>query len=513
MYSCIIDVRLIGCEFNGEELFSCLPMPTDCELNFGDSESPDRITVYGNAELYFQRKEKGMCAIITDGKEIPDDLIDDVELWCIPDCSPVKEKLLKNYFLRLVKLVKSNFDMRRYKICLETAADSVPDLIWFKDLNGAHLMTNLSFCDVVGKTKEQVYKKGHYYIWDIPEEEYKQGNYVCLESEDEIIKAGKTRLFKEKVKTKNGMKRFKTYKTPLYDIDGRLFGTCGVARDIADLRKIINELNVVVKSIPFGIMIEDKNEKLISYNSSLTEYFPEIRKYRWKDCREWKKRFIGNKEKTGIFETEKNGLPCILSFSREEVKDDFGEVIGKVTIFNDVTAEKLSQKQSLEYANTDFLTKLNNRRSLSSYIAQIRKTPYLSMIAIDLDNFKKINDSLGHAVGDEVLVETAKMLKKHFKEDFSVRLGGDEFLVVIKRNINKDELEKEAQSLIDEFNEKYKNKTGYTAMTMSAGLAMAFLEDGYEHDIETLMYSSDCALYEAKKEGKSRCAFYEKIIS
>ena len=513
MYNCVIGIKLIGCDFDGEKLLADIKLPEDCEINFTEknSESLDKIVIYGSIESYQEKRENGFCAVITDGMSVPEGIVGKADLWCIPSGSPVKNELLKSYFLNFIRFVKESFDKRRYKICLDTAADSVPDLVWFKDLKGAHLMTNLSFCKAVEKTKEQIYKKGHYYIWDIPQEEYEQGDYVCLESEQVVIDAGKTCLFDEKVKTKSGMRQFKTYKSPMYDADGKLFGTCGVARDVTDVHKIISELTVIIESVPFGIMIEDNDETLISSNSSLASYFPEIKSYEGKNCGEWKKMVMGEAEKAGVneFAVRKNGLPRILRFSKEPVHDIFGEIIGKVIIFNDVTAERIFQKQTLEHANTDFLTKLNNRRSFFVHLDKIKTTPQLSMITVDLDNFKKINDTLGHAVGDEVLVTTAEILKDCFSKDFVARLGGDEFLVVINRCMDRQRLEKETQALIDTFCKKYKDKSEFAVMTMSAGIATAFLPKSGKHNPESLMYSSDCALYEAKKSGKSRAVFYE----
>lgn len=514
MYNCVIDIALIGCSFDENKIIEGLTLPEDCEIKLSEhkSERPDSIVIYGNSKLFLENySENDFCAVITDGLDIAEEIVGKADLWCIPENSPCKDMLLRSYFSALIGRVKEKFDCRMYKICLETATDSVPDLIWFKDLRGAHLITNSSFCKAVEKTKEQIYKRGHFYIWDIPKEEYEQGDYVCLESEAVVINAGKTCLFDEKVKTKSGMRQFKTYKSPLYDINGELFGTCGVALDVTDLQNISNELTVVLESVPFGIMIEDNDETLISFNSTLADYFPDIKGYESKNCIEWKTHVMGEAENAGVceFAVKKNGVPRIIRFAKELVHDIFGEIIGRVIIFQDVTAERLFQKRTMEHANTDFLTKLNNRRSLFTHLEKIKSTPQLSMITVDLDNFKKINDTLGHAVGDEVLITTAEILTDCFSKDFVARLGGDEFLIVINRRTDRDLLERETQILIDTFQKKFGSNPDFSIMTMSAGIATALLPDGYQHNPESLMYSSDCALYKAKKEGKSRFVFFE----
>ncbi len=522
MYNCLINIILKECTNGESEIFSSVTLPEDCELNFHENcsshsleKTPDTAYIFGNAEAYIAGRDNTdgcYCAVITDGMSVPDGFDGGkADIWVIPAESGCRDELLKLYFSSFVKKIKDGFDFRHLNICFETATDSVPDLIWFKDMRGAHLMTNDSFCQVVGKTKEQIYKKGHYYIWDIPKEEYEQGDYVCLESEEVVINAGKTCLFDEKVKTKSGMRQFKTYKSPLYDTDGRLFGTCGVARDVTDLHKINSELEVVLESVPFGIMLEDNNETLVSANAALEKYFPDIKEYEGKNCVEWKTKVMGEAEDSGMneFTVHLDRIPSILRFSKEPIMDIFGEIIGRVIIFQDMTAERVLQKKTMEHANTDFLTGLNNRRSLFLHLDEVKNSPQLSMITVDLDNFKKVNDTCGHKMGDNVLVETASMLTSCFKSDFVSRLGGDEFLVVVSRDVSREQLEAETQDFIDIFGARFAEKSDLAVMTVSAGISMGIIPENGVHNAEALMYSSDCALYEAKKEGKSRYCFYE----
>lgn len=516
MYNCTIKVTTFQCERFTQILTNFVP-PEDCTLApapaHGGSE-PDSLCIYGSVSAFLAGRrdiKTAYSAVISSPKDICTELLkSEAEIWLLPDEGVCTELLLTRLFTELVKKIKLGFDYRMMKICHDTAADSTPDLMWFKDLKGAHLMVNDSFCKVVEKTKEQIYKKGHYYIWDIPKEEYEQGDYVCLESEDVVIKAGETCHFDEKVKTSTGMRQFRTAKSPLYDVDGRLFGTCGVARDVTDLHKIDSELRVILESVPFGITIEDTDGKLISANSALRKYFPDIARYEGMDFSEWKEAVMGEAVKAGVneFSVKYNGLPRILRFSTELIHDIFGEIIGSVTIYQDMTAERIFRKQAIEHANTDFLTALNNRRSLFAYLDKQKHAPQMSMITIDLDNFKKVNDTCGHKMGDTVLVETADILKACFSNDFIARLGGDEFLVVVTREVTCEELSAETQKLIDTFIGRFSRRSELAVMTLSAGISTKKLPENGTHNFETLMYSSDCALYESKKSGKSRLTLY-----
>lgn len=518
MYNCAIKITTYDCEELSEILSSFNP-PEDCTLEPAPAHgggSPDSLCIYGSPSVYFAKRDNiktAYRAVITDGNSVPPELFsDDAEIWVIPADCRCRRELLEKHLLSLINKIKFAFDYRIMKICLDTAADSSPDLIWYKDLRGAHLMVNDAFCAVVNKSKEQTYKKGHYYIWDIPKEEYEQGDYVCLESEDVVIKAGKTCDFDEKVKTCKGMRQFRTSKSPLYDVDGRLFGTCGVARDVTDLQKVDSELRVILESVPFGITVEDNDGTLISANAELKKYFPGVADYEGRDFSEWKEMATGEARKAGVneFSVRYNGLPRILRFSTELIQDIFGETIGVVTIYQDMTAERIFRKQAIEHANTDFLTGLNNRRSLFTYLDKQKKTPQMSMITVDLDNFKKVNDTCGHKMGDTVLVQTSGILRTCFENDFIARLGGDEFLVVITRKVTAEELSAETQKLIDTFIGAFAGNSALSVMTLSAGISTELLPEGSTHNFESLMYSSDCALYESKKAGKSRFTVYKE---
>jgi PAS domain S-box-containing protein len=148
--------------------------------------------------------------------------------------------------------MKDISDSRKMQICFKTVIDSLPDMVWFKDNGGTHLIVNDEFCNVVKKTKEQVFKKGHNYIWNVPEDDIENGEAVCRRSEEVVVKARKTCRFEEQITTNEGMRQLVTYKSPLIDADGMVFGTCGMGHDITDLKNISNEFRLIMDSIPMG---------------------------------------------------------------------------------------------------------------------------------------------------------------------------------------------------------------------------------------------------------------------
>ncbi|MDE6592529.1 MAG: diguanylate cyclase [Oscillospiraceae bacterium] len=501
-----------------EKSFAAMSLPEDCVLdvhtcgkfpeNHG-SFSPDSVVIFdmtGKAfdigSIFDDNKPSVVIAAVM-ADNVPPEAKPANNIWVMTGTKADKG-LTEVYCRCLIDFMNSRADSRRLITCFETAIDSIPDLVWFKDVKGSHLKVNDGFCKAVEKTKEQIYKKGHYYIWDIPKEEYEQGDYVCLESEEIVMDARKTILFDEKVKTKSGMRQFKTYKSPLIDADGEIFGTCGIAHDVTDLGNINSELEVILESIPYGVVIENANDKVLSANKEFRKYFPgKIAGINFED---WKSKTLSDSYDISV---DVNGQNKILIFSEQPIIDIFGEQIGKLNFFRDVTIERIYEQTTLKSANTDFLTGLQNRRSLFGYLRNVCKKQQLSLITVDLDNFKKVNDSFGHQKGDEALVIAADILQKQFPDDYIARLGGDEFLVVITGKRTEDDLMKAGDRLLAAFREEYSSKEEFSVITASAGIAYAVIKRGSSHDVERLLHNSDSALYDAKYAGKAKCRMFK----
>ena len=130
------------------------------------------------------------------------------------------------------------------------------------------------FCSVVNKTKTQVEGEKHAYIWDLSPEEAEAGSYMCMESDNQAIENGKTSLFDEVVKTKDGLRQFKTYKTPIYGASkDTVLGTVGFARDITDFKNLGLELELFLKNVPVGILLCDANCNVTNVNKQFTDMF------------------------------------------------------------------------------------------------------------------------------------------------------------------------------------------------------------------------------------------------
>ena len=409
---------------------------------------------------------------------------------------------------RLQRSAKRDADLSLAQQYLDTAIDSIPELVWFKDARGAHLKVNDAFCETVGKTKDQVEGRGHYYIWDITPDEYAQGEFVCLESEEETMRSSTTLLFDEQVKTKSGMRQFKTYKSPLIDYDGTVMGTVGVAHDVTDLGNIRTELEIFIDSMPYAVVVLDNEGAIVNINERAEDYF-DVKRERvvGGDFDRWRRIVLGDAvvdandfEDSSFFTASIRGEPKTFEVNERAILDVFGNATGVLRIYRDVTNERKLEQRVIAAARTDYLTGLYNRRYFYEHVEEHRGSRPVTLITFDLDDFKDINDRYGHAAGDAALGMTAKTLREAFPDGFVVRWGGDEFVVALMGERSIERTEATVRALLADLARESAADGSAWAVTASAGIAAT---DDPALPIDALLRKSDEALYRAKRDGAS----------
>ncbi len=195
---------------------------------------------------------------------------------------------------------------------------------------------------------------------------------------------------------------------------------------------------------------------------------------------------------------------------------DNTSVIGANIIIEDITQKRKKEEELLDRANRDPLTRAYNRNALDTILlerlAESRKNSLVGAIAaVDIDDFKTINDTFGHGVGDSVLMHLAARIKQELREDdLVVRTGGDEFLFYLHNINNKEGATKYVEKIFREISEPYYFEDTYNKEDISLDLSCSigisiFPEDG--KTVEALMSRADEALYKIKKNGKGAYGF------
>ncbi|MBU3939764.1 EAL domain-containing protein [bacterium] len=189
-------------------------------------------------------------------------------------------------------------------------------------------------------------------------------------------------------------------------------------------------------------------------------------------------------------------------------------VIFDIDITQTIEAERKLQEQSQQLqhqAQHDTLTDLPNRtlfkdRLSQAIISSKRNEKTFALLFIDLDQFKKINDSLGHHIGDEVLIEASKRLKENLREeDTLARLGGDEFTIILKDIKNIQDVSNISQKIVQAIKEPMKIHGHTLYVSSSIGISLYPQDSLNAHD---LIKYADTAMYKAKDEGRDNFQFY-----
>ena len=199
------------------------------------------------------------------------------------------------------------------------------------------------------------------------------------------------------------------------------------------------------------------------------------------------------------------------SITAKPLLDEQGKPRGWRGVLSDVTSERQSNQHLAFLAHYDSLTGLANRVSVRNRLSQavdgkLQAGRNSALLCLDLDNFKAINDSHGHSVGDDVLQEVGRRLRKHMrKADLCGRLGGDEFAVVLDDVRDQQEVLALAERLVVSMRAPC-NAQGLTLNT-GVSIGVAFLPE-HAQTVDEALVAADLALYEAKAGGRGRVAVF-----
>ncbi len=219
----------------------------------------------------------------------------------------------------------------------------------------------------------------------------------------------------------------------------------------------------------------------------------------------------------GMLLKRRDGVELAIDLSVAPVADGADQLSGTVVVLHDASASQADTFKKLTYlAEHDFLTGLPNRFLLNDRINQAisrssRDGTQLAVLFLDLDNFKHVNDSLGHAIGDKLLQAVAQRLRASVRHSDTVsRQGGDEFIVVTSDERSPTNVAHTAEKLLAEVAVAHQIDNHVLQVTTSIGISV-FPDDGDNAD--TLLKNADTAMYHAKHHGRNNYQFFNSAMN
>ena len=407
---------------------------------------------------------------------------------------------------------------------LEALLNNVNAYIYVKNCQGKYIYVNQKVTELFGLSPENILGKDDSEFFDLTHYQALKGNddevlskRVTIESEEENF-----------VKALNSIRIYKSTKSPLFDDNGELIGLYGISTDITELKTLQKDLqkkeqllNIVLNNVDAFIYMKDKQRNFLYVNNKVADLFgydadyitgkldsnvlpQETADHFWQSD----KQVFERNEKTIAHEVIEDNNQKL---HYQSVKIPFELENGQQALigFSSDVTELYTLKESFEkLAVQDHLTGLNNRRMFEQQSnkefnrAERHNTP-LSIISIDIDYFKKINDSFGHPVGDHVLIELAKNLESSVRDhDIVARMGGEEFSILLPNTFLNEAKVIAERIRVYQLNHAISGDWGEDIfITLSIGVAQRLNQHTQFDDMLSLV---DKALYQAKNEGRNR---------
>jgi diguanylate cyclase (GGDEF)-like protein/PAS domain S-box-containing protein len=322
--------------------------------------------------------------------------------------------------------------------------------------------------------------------------------------------------------------------TLLRDAQGRAVASVALAQSISDQVRIEEHMRLwasVIEHSMEAIMICDSSQRIVLVNKA----FEEITGFRpddvigktprilqsglqsvefYKDM--WREVAQHDHWRGEIWNRHKSGELYVEWLAVSAVRNGAGEVSHYIGLFSDITARKQAEESVRRLAHFDPLTHLPNRSLLMDRAGQAlcmasRANEKFALMFIDLDRFKNINDSMGHAAGDELLRQLARRLLDCVRSSDTVaRVGGDEFVIVLTQILKIGDVAAIAQKLLAAIGAPI--ALHEQEITMSASIGICIFPDDAT-DVGTIMRNADAAMYDAKSSGRNRFQFYTREMN
>jgi diguanylate cyclase (GGDEF)-like protein/PAS domain S-box-containing protein len=490
------------------------------------------------AGLWILLSDKAVALVFTDPAKIT--LVSMIKGWLFVTVTSLLlygliRRLLGKILTASMTALEAQTERMRTEQLLDNIADSSPDAIFAKDLKGRYLLFNRETSRVVGKTTEQALGCDDALLF--PEQAE-----MIRANDRRVIAENRISTFEETISTVDGERTYLAIKGPLRNGDGEVIGMFGISRDITERKRVeaalresehhyrslfSNAVIAMLRSRPDGSEILDCNDKFLEITGKTREeVIGSPSAIIWADPRQ---------REEMIRKLDAEGTVTDIEFGMLNAHGEVRHCISSLRLFReenllegsiqDITERKAAADKIEHLAFYDPLTDLPNRRLLLDRLQQAlasstRHGRYGALMLLDMDDFKTLNDTLGHDVGDKFLVEVAVRLQACVREgDTVARHGGDEFVVILE-DLNEDALaamqaESVAVKILRAVSQPYQlqltiaegvqNTRSYHC-TSSIGITL--FRDG-SISVDELMKRADTAMYQAKASGRNLLRFFD----
>ena len=419
--------------------------------------------------------------------------------------------------------LRREMELRRAsEVSYQHLIETTHDLVHSISADGKFIFVNNAWCKALGWSREEALKLDFRQLVKPAQLAHCQSHFLELPHGGSISHIETTFI------AKDGHEIMVEGNLSSIFIDGAFAGTQGFFRDVTERKRAEAQLKLAAKVFEQSneaFLIADADNNIVMVNHAFTVItgyseaevlgknphllssdFHDENFYRtmW-DCIDTHGHWQGE-----LLDRRKDG--CLYSkwLSISRVLDAQGHVVNYIGIFSDITQHKQDQEHIQQLAHFDALTGLPNRILLNDRISHAlsmaqRNHTQLAVMFLDLDHFKNVNDSLGHRIGDALLVQVAKRLSSVIREEDTVsRFGGDEFILMFQ-DINTDGAAHVARKLLESIAQSYQIEQHDLVITSSIGIAM-FPADG--DNFESLSKCADVAMYRAKHDGRNNYRFF-----
>ena len=406
---------------------------------------------------------------------------------------------------------------------LRMLMDNIPDPIYFKDAQTRFMRINGAAARACGMNDpQQAIGKTSFDFFPL---EHAQS---ALKDEQQILSTGQAIVGKEECVTWPDCPSIwiSTTKLPLRDEMGAVIGTFAISRDITEKKRVDIALKnseekyrAVIEQSADGIVLFDENGLIFEWNKAMenltgllksevmhrpmwTIEYQMVRDSRknpalYKQFQEKSRKALSSSSiSSHMFDTEiqrSNGIFRYVSITNFSVETSGGHLHGSIA--HDITERKQAEEKLLYLSTHDTLTGLYNRTHFNDTLMQLNQVGNypISVMMIDVDGMKRINDMLGHAAGDELLRRTAEVLMQVFRGDEVIaRIGGDEFAVLLYKTSSEA-----ARAVVERFRLKLCEHNGRNEgapLSLSMGIATALAYG----DLTQVIATADQRMYQDK---------------